>query len=78
MEIEQRVEGLEVFRDDTRQRLARIEARLDVIDAQLGHMATKADLAALETRLIKWFIATAFAMTTVMAGLSVAIAKLIH
>jgi len=70
MDLEQRVDSLEDFRDDTRQRLVRIETRLE-------EMATKADLALLETRLIKWFIATAFAITTVMTGAAVAIVKLI-
>ncbi|MYM81653.1 hypothetical protein GTP44_06745 [Duganella sp. FT50W] len=78
MDLEKRVEKLEAFADDVPHRLSRIEARLDVIEAQLGHMATKADLAALETRLIKWFIVTAFAITTVMSGVAVAVAKLIH
>ncbi len=70
MDLEQRVDSLEDFRDDTRQRLVRIETRLE-------EMATKTDLALLETRLIKWFIATAFAITTVMTGVAVAIVKLI-
>jgi len=78
MDLEKRVEKLEAFADDVQHRLSRIEARLDVIEAQLGHMATKADLAALETRLIKWFIVTAFAITTVMSGVAVAVVKLIH
>ncbi|MHA4868166.1 hypothetical protein ACXZ1M_10710 [Duganella sp. PWIR1] len=78
MDIEERVTRLEHFAEEVKHRLARIEARLDVIEAQLTHMATKADLAALETRLIKWFIGTAFAITTVMAGVAVAVAKLIH
>nr|WP_315251168.1 hypothetical protein [uncultured Duganella sp.] len=70
MDLEQRVDSLEDFRDDTRQRLVRIETRLE-------EMATKTDLALLETRLIKWFIATAFAITTVMTGAAVVIVKLI-
>lgn len=78
MEAEQRFERLELFAEEVKQRLARIEARLDVIESQLPHMATKADLAALETRLIKWMIATAFGITTVMSGVIVAVVKLIH
>lgn len=78
MALEQRVEKLEGFAEEVKQRLARIEARLDVIDSRLDHMATKADLAALETRLIKWLIATAFATITVMGGVAVAVAKLLH
>lgn len=75
MDLEQRVDTLEVFRDDTRERLLRIETRLDAVEA---HMATKADLAALETRLIKWMIASAFGMTTVMSGVIIAVVRLIH
>ncbi|WP_343728354.1 hypothetical protein [Duganella sp.] len=71
METEQRFERLEFFADETKQRLTRIETRLE-------EMATKADLFALEARLIKWMIATAFAITTVMGGVAVAVAKLIH
>ncbi len=78
METEQRIERLELFAEEVKQRLARIEARLDVIESQLPHMATKADLAALETRLIKWMIATAVGITTVMSGVIVAVVKLIH
>ncbi|MFS2061714.1 hypothetical protein ACEN8M_04420 [Duganella sp. CT11-72] len=57
------------------ERFARIEARLDVIEAT---MATKADLAALETRLIKWFVATAFAMSTIVASIAFAAGRFIH
>lgn len=54
--LEGRVERLEAFAEDAKERLVRIETRLD-------GMATKADLAALETRLLKWYIATAVTLT---------------
>jgi hypothetical protein len=75
MDLELRVDRLEAFAEDAKVRLVRIETRLDAMEA---HMATKADLAGLETRLIKWFIVTAFAITTVMSGVAVAVAKLVH
>ncbi len=75
MEIEQRLESLEVFRDDTRQRLERIEARLG---GDASQMVTKADLAFMETRLVKWFTATAFVMTTVMSAIAVAAVRFTH
>ncbi len=75
MNMEQRVDRLEVFADDTKQRLARIETRLDAIET---HMATKADLACLETRMLKWFIGTAIALSTVSGTLAFAAAKFIH
>jgi len=75
MEIEQRFENLEVFRDDTRQRLERIEARLGGVASQ---MVTKADLALMETRLVKWVTATAFVMTTVMGAITFAAVRFAH
>ena len=38
------------------ERLTRIETRLDRFEGRLGHLATKADFAELETRLIKWMV----------------------
>jgi predicted nuclease with TOPRIM domain len=75
MNLVQRVERLEAFVETVKERLARIEARLDVIEAT---MATKADLAALETRLIKWFIGTAFTMSTITASIAFAAWRFIH
>jgi len=75
MELEQRVDSLEDFRDDTRQRLKRIEARLG---GEASQMVTKADLALMETRLVKWFTATAFVMTTVMSAIVFATVRFTH
>jgi hypothetical protein len=71
MDTERRLDKLELFAEDARIRLARIETLLD-------GTATKADLAALETSPVQWFIATAFAITTVTAGVAVASIRLIH
>lgn len=75
MNLAQRVERLELFVDAVKERLARIEARLDVIEAT---MSTKADLAALETRLIKWFVGTAVTLTTLVASIAFAAGRFIH
>jgi hypothetical protein len=56
--MEARVAKIEEFAVETRDRLARIESRLDGIDER---MATKADLAQLSERMIKWIAGTAIA-----------------
>ena len=61
--MEARVAKLEEFAAETRDRLARIESRLDGIDARMAMMATKADLAELSERMIKWIAGTAIAMS---------------
>jgi hypothetical protein len=48
---------------DIRERLVRLETRVEAIASQ---MATKADLAALEATLLKWFIGTALALTAIV------------
>lgn len=48
---------LEHMMTDIRERLARVEAGL-------LHLATKNDLATLESTLLKWFIGTALALTS--------------
>jgi len=79
MNLVQRVERLELFVEEVKERLARIETRLDNIEMLLATtMATKADLAALETRMIRWFIATAFTMSTIMASIAFAAWRFIH
>ncbi|SDG19859.1 MULTISPECIES: hypothetical protein [unclassified Duganella] len=67
MDLERRVEKLEAFAEDAKERLVRIETHLD-------GMATKADLAALEATILKWFIATAVALT----GLAFAAGRYVH
>lgn len=56
--MEARVAKLEVFAEDAKQRLVRIEAKLD-------HMATKDELAKMESSLIKWIVGTAIALGTI-------------
>jgi hypothetical protein len=76
--LEKRVERLEDFYVEVAERLARLETRVELMASQ---MATKADIAlirvemaALETRTIKWFIGTA----VTLAGLAFAAGKFVH
>lgn len=69
--LARRVERLEDAQLEIRERLARLEARLKGVSIQ---MATKADLAALEATLLKWFVGTAVAL----ASLAFAAARFIR
>jgi predicted methyltransferase len=61
--MEARITKLEEFAAETKDRLVRIETRLDGINATMATMATKADLADLSERMIKWIAGTAIAMS---------------
>lgn len=65
--LEDRVKSLEKALPDIRERLAGIEATVSSIQT---HTATKADLSKLESTMVKWYVATAFAMTSVFAGIT--------
>lgn len=65
--MESRVKALEDAHIGARERLVRIETKLD-------HVASKADVSTLEGTLLKWFIGTACTLT----GLAFAAAKLIN
>lgn len=56
---------------ELKQETLALRTDVSAIQAMLGQFATKADLNAMETRIIKWFIATSFAIGT----LAFAIAK---
>ena len=58
----------------TKSDLAELNSQVRAIDAVIPHLATKSDLGALETRLIKWMVATW--ITSV--GLAFSIAKFVH
>lgn len=62
-----RLTELEQMTTDIRERMAHIEAGF-------VHVATKNDVATLESTLLKWFIGTAIALT----GLVFATARLVH
>jgi len=59
---------------DILKRLGALEVQVGVVVATVQHLATKADLSQLETKMIKWIIATVMSA----AGLAFAIAKLVH
>lgn len=61
-------------RIDLKQEIAVFRADLAGFKAMLSQFATKAELHAMETRIIKWFIGTAVTLTT----LAFAIAKLVN
>lgn len=67
--MEARVAKLEESAVETRDRLVRIETRLQGIDATLATMPTKADLAELNANMIKWIAGTALALAA--AGITV-------
>lgn len=55
--MDKRVEKLEQFAQDTRDRLVRIESRIDNVDRNLsGHYATKADLTDAKNSIIMWVV----------------------
>jgi hypothetical protein len=66
MDTEKRFEKLDEFVVETRERLVRIETRLDHIEA---HMVTKADLAEFSGTMVKWMVGTASGMA--IAGITV-------
>jgi hypothetical protein len=78
MDTEQRVEKLEVFAEETKQRLVRIEEQLKNTSSKEDIANLRGEMHQMETRILKWFVGTAFAMTTVVATVSVTAAKLIN
>jgi hypothetical protein len=67
--------------EDILRRLGNVETDMSEVKSQVGailaiipHLATKADVAALETVIIKWIIATVLAS----AALAFTIAKFVH
>ena len=77
-ELKSRVEALENALPDIRERVVRVETKLDAIEKT---MATKADLSELKVSMIegfnnqtKWFVAPA----AVLAGIAFTAARLIH
>lgn len=64
--MEKRVDKLENSMQDVREKLIKIEVKVESIDK---HGATKADLSSMESTLIKWFVATAFALTAITFGI---------
>lgn len=88
-QMEKRIEAIEKSLPEIKERLARVETKIDSIEK---HMVTKAnlleetgglnqaignfrtDIQSLETRLLKWFVGTAATLSAVAFG----VARLIH
>jgi hypothetical protein len=77
-DMEPRITRLEGFADECRRDIRSVDvllARIETTtDGLARNSATKADVAQLETTLLKWFVGTA----TTLAGLAFAAAKMIH
>lgn len=71
-DLDKRVEALEKAIPDLRERLVRVETKIDSIEK---HGATKLDLSSTEGTLIKWFVGTAFAMTGLSAAMAFGLAR---
>ena len=72
--MEKRLEKIESAIPEIKEKLIKMDVRLESIDK---HSATKADLATMESTLIKWFVATAFAMTALASGITFGIARML-
>lgn len=76
--MEPRIARLESFGDECRREMRSVDVRLakieTVADGLAQNTATKADVARLETTLIKGFLGTA----TAVAGLAFAAARMFH
>lgn len=80
--LEKRVAKLEETSTDIQIRMVRIETRLESIESNMATHTDianiKNDLAGLELRLIKWFVATAVAMTGLAASISFGLARILQ
>lgn len=73
-DLEARVAALEKAVPEIRERLVVISGKVNSIEK---HSATKADLATTELNLIKWYVATAFAMTGLASAITFGLTKLL-
>jgi hypothetical protein len=80
-DLERRIELLEKAIPDIRERLVRVETKVDHVEKT---MATKTDIAELKASIAegfntqtKWFVGTAFAMTGLAASISFGLARLL-
>lgn len=102
-DMEKRIEALEKAIPDIRERLVRVETKLDSLaqhaastadlisatsrtDAAIASLKTetqvsigaiRTEMQSMETRLIKWFVSTAFAMTGVATAITFGLARLL-
>jgi len=73
--MEKRIEQLEHTLPEIRDKLTRVEGKADSIEK---HGATKADLAGMESTLIKWLVATAFTLTALASAMTFGIARMLN
>lgn len=72
--MEKRLGLLEKALADMKEKLIAVSVKTDLIEK---HAATKADLATTELNLIKWYVATAFAMTGLACAITVGLTRLL-
>ncbi len=58
--------------------MATIERRVSSIETVQPHLATKADLAQLEARLLKWMVVTVFGGMTAADAIAAAVSRLLE
>jgi hypothetical protein len=69
---------LETTVDEVRTQVVDVRVQVSAILAMTPHFATKADLHAQESRLIKWIIGTGLASAALATAIASAIAKFLH
>jgi hypothetical protein len=62
----------------TKEDIARIDATLLAMQAGQANFATKADLALLETRIMKWMITTLVGVAALNTSMILIVVKLLH
>lgn len=73
-DLEARIAALEKSVPEIKEKLAAISGKIDSIEK---HSATKADLVTTELNLIKWYVATAFAMTGLASAITFGLTRLL-
>jgi len=72
--LESRVTTIEKTVSEIKEKLAVVSGKVDSLEK---HSATKADLATTELNLIKWYVATAFAMTGLASAITFGLTRLL-
>jgi hypothetical protein len=62
----------------TKDELNKLQAQVSGTAAAIPYLATKADLSAMETTIIKWIIATVLTSVGLAGGLAFSIARFVH
>jgi hypothetical protein len=73
--MEKRLGLLEKGLAEMKEKLFAVSSRADSMEK---HFATKADLATTELNLIKWYVATAFAMTGLACAITFGLTRLLN